>query len=271
MKNFRDYWVLITGAASGIGLALTREFAQAGANLILADINETGMKQAAAELEAGGAKTICIRADIRVPQEVEALAHRAVEQAGRVDILVNNAGLAMVAEMKDVTREEWDKILATNLYGPILLTHYLLPHFLARKSGHIVNLASMAGLIGIPGMVPYTTTKFGLVGFSLALRAELADFGVKVTAVCPGIVRTPILNNSPIKGFTQELRDASAWIMISPEKAARLILAGIKRNQAKVIPTVFLGKVLLGLSQIAPGFFEWGIRKIYASWERVPS
>ena len=206
MKNLQGKNILITGAASGIGQALALEFTAAGSNIIIADINEDGMKQTASQIEAKGGKVVIFRTDISKPEEIESLASRAIKEAGQVDVLVNNAGIGFVSETQNVTPEEWRKILAINLHGPIFLCHYLLPHMIARGSGHIVNIASMAGLIGVPGFVPYCTTKFGLVGYSEALRAEIAHYGITVTAVCPGIIATPIIHTSTIKGFNQKMK-----------------------------------------------------------------
>ncbi len=270
MKDLKDKWVLITGAASGIGRALALEFTAAGSKIIIADIDEKGMKGTAADLKGKGGQVICIRADMTRPEEVEMLAQRALEDAGQVDILVNNAGIAAVCEVKDYSREEWERILATNLLGPIRLTHHLLPHLISRGRAHIVNIASMAGLIGIPGMVPYSVTKFGMVGFSESLRVELGCYGIGVTAVCPGIVRTPILQSSTIKGFSEDLRNPPSLITMSVERTARIIIRGIRRNRAKVVPATILSKLLYSLKWIAPGLAESLIRKAYSSWERTP-
>jgi len=269
MQDLRNKWILITGAASGIGRALAIEFAAQGANIIMADIDEEGMKNTAAEVRAKGVKTISIKADVTRPGDLDKLAQTAVEETGGLDILVNNAGIGMVSEMKNTLWEEWEKILAVNLHAPIQLTLRLLPHMIKKGRGHIVNIASMAGLMGIPGMAQYSVTKFGLVGLSEALRTELHSYGIKVTAVCPGIVRTPILQTSRIKGFDEEMRTPPPGMSISPERAARAIVKGVKRNKAKVI-TSALPKLIYALKIIAPGLVGLAGRKAYSRWKRVP-
>ncbi len=269
MKDLRDKWVLITGAAGGIGRALTLEFTSKGSNVIMADIDEEGMESVAAEVRAGGGKAIAITADVTRPEDLDTLTGRAIDKAGRVDILVNNAGVAMVSEVKDTTWDEWEKILAVNLLGPIQLTSRLLPHMISNGRGHIVNIASMAGLMGIPGLTSYSVTKFGMVGFSEALRAELHSYGIDVTAVCPGVVNTPIIHTSPIKGFDEEMRNPPSVIMISPEKAAREIVRGVRRNKAKVIPST-PPKIIYALKKILPGPVEFILIKAYSQWERTP-
>lgn len=270
MKNLQGKWVLITGAASGIGQALALEFAAAGSNIIIADINEEGMKNTNSQIEARGGKALCIRADMAKVEEIQALADRAIVEAGQVDILVNNAGIAFVSEAQNVTRDEWQKILAINLHGYIFLTHFLLPHMIERRSGHIVNIASLAGLIGVPGFVPYCTTKFGVVGYSEALRVEMAAYGIGVTVICPGVISTPIIQNSLIKGFDQKMRELPSLVMITPQKAAKIIVCGVRRNKAKVIPATMLTRLVYPLKKIAPGFVEFVLRKAYGAWEKVP-
>jgi short-subunit dehydrogenase len=270
VKDLKNKWVLITGAASGIGRRLALEFASQGSNVIIADINEAGMRAVAGEVEAKGVKAVTIRADLSRPGEVESLARYAMEETGRVDVLVNNAGIAFVSETINVTIKEWERIMAVNLRGPVLLVHHLLPHMTRRGSGHIVNVASMAGLIGIPGLAPYTVTKFGLVGFSEALRIELAPSGIGVTAVCPGVVDTPIIINSPIRGFSEDMRQLPPMMTTSPERAAKLIVKGVKRNRAKVLPTTAPGRLFYLVKRLAPRTAEFLIKKAYSLWERTP-
>lgn len=270
MKILQNKWVLITGAASGIGQALALEFSAAGSNIIIADINEEGMKNTNSQIEARGGQSICIRADMSKFEEIQALAARAVKEAGQIDVLVNNAGIGIVSEAQNVTIEEWQKILAINLHGPIFLTHFLLPHMIERRSGHIVNIASMAGLIGIPGFTAYCTTKFGMVGYSEALRVELAGYGIGVTAICPGYVSTPIIHVTPIKGFDQELRNIPSLVTITPQKAAKVIVSGVRRNKAKVLPATMLSKLGYPLKKIMPGVVEFLLRKKYGTWKKLP-
>jgi short-subunit dehydrogenase len=269
MKILQGKWVLITGAASGIGQALAQEFSAAGSNIIIVDINEEGMKNTNSQIEARGGKAICIRADMSKVEEIQSLAVRAVKEAGQIDILVNNAGIAIVSEAQNVTIEEWHKILAINLHGPIFLTHCLLPHMIERRSGHIVNIASIAGLIGIPGFVPYCTTKFGVVGYSEALRVELAGYGIGVTVICPGFVSTPIIHSALIKGFDQKLRAVPSMATITPQKAAKAIVCGVRRNKAKVLPSTMLVQLVYPLKKIMPGLVEFFLRKDYGTWEKA--
>ena len=269
MKNLRDRWVLITGAASGIGRALAVEFAKKGSHIIIADIDVAGMDETARMVRERGCNAITVETDVTSPEDLDALYKNAVEKTGRIDVLVNNAGIAMICEADRMEWEEWERILKINLIGPIMLTCKFIAHMKSNGGGHIVNVASMAGIIGIPGMAPYTVTKFGVVGLSESLRAELHAHNIGVTAVCPGVVRTPIIDKSVIKGFDEEIRNAPNAITTSPERAAREIVAGVLRNKAKVVPTPST-KAVHFLKRIFPGLVEFFVVRVYSGWKRAP-
>lgn len=271
MKELKDKWVLITGAASGIGRAVANEFAGCGANIILADIDEAGMESAGREVEGKGAKTVLIRADVSKPGEVESLAKKAIAEAGGVDILVNNAGICMGCEVQDMELDEWEEMLAINLRAPIHLTHHLLPHMLERGTGHIVNIASLAGKVGMPAMAPYSTTKFGLVGYSESIRGDLFDQGIVVTAVCPGVVRTPIIDKMPLRGFSENIREDIPWGTVIPvEKAAKAIVNGVRKNKALVVPATVPTLIAYRLHRLFPNLFAFILRKAAGQIERAP-
>lgn len=269
MKKLRGKWVLITGAAGGLGSAMALEFASKGANLILADVNETGMKEVAARAGEKGSSVLCFVVDVTREDDLDSLVQGAVKKAGRVDVLVNNAGVGMVSELVHTTWEEWQRILSVNLIAPIQLTRRVAPHMLSAGGGCVVNIASMAGLIGIAGMAPYTVTKFGLVGFSESLRIELARYRIQVNVVCPGIVETPILYTSPIKGFDDGIRKAPGIMVASPQKVARNIVKGVRRDKRLIIPARGPGFVYF-LKKHFPRTAEFLLKKAYLSFKRVP-
>jgi len=269
MKDFVDKQVLITGGASGIGLALAKDFSGRGAKIIIADRNEEAIKKAGTELDAIGAKPLFIKVDLLHAEEVERLAKSALEQAGRVDILVNNAGIGVACPVWKLDVEDWDAVMSVNLRAPILLVHYLLPHMIERGSGHIVNVSSLAGKIGTPALATYTSSKFGLVGYSEAIRSELMSKGIGVTVVCPGIVKTPILETSVIKGLVDIPREPP-YDYISPEKAASIIIRGIMKNKRLVVPSglpMYLG---YQSHKLFPGLIHYVARKTFEKWEREP-
>lgn len=200
MKDLRDQVAIVTGAASGIGKATSFELARKGAHLVLADINEKGLTETAREIERMGRKALPIQTDVSKKEDLDNLARRAVTEMGQVDILYNNAGVGAGGAMLDMPLADWEWQVDINYWGPVRLTHNLLPHFVERRRGHIVTTASMAGIIGVAGLAAYSSTKFAMVGFSEALRAEVADYGVDVSVVCPGYVKTNIVKVARYRG-----------------------------------------------------------------------
>ena len=252
MKDFRDKSVLVTGAASGIGRATALAFAAEGANLIIADINEEGLKSTAKEIERLGRRAICVRTDVSKPEDVAALAQVSIKEGGGVDVLMNNAGVGLGALIRDMDPADWEWIMGINLWGAIYMIYHLLPQMIERGSGHIINLASGAGLVALPVLGAYSTTKFALVGLSGALRAELAHHNIGVSVVCPGVIRTPIFQTGKVKGLSLEVKEVPGWIGITPEKAAKAIIKGVKRNQARIIITPLM-KIMAIVNSLLPG------------------
>ena len=251
MKNFRDKNVLITGAASGIGRATALAFAAEGANLIIADVNEEGLKSAAEEIEKLGRRAIWMRTDVSKPEEVVALAQLAIKEGG-VDVLMNNAGVGLGSLIRDMEPSDWQWIISINLWGALYTIYQLLPQMIERGGGHIINVASGAGIVAVPVLGAYSTTKFALVGLSSVMRAELAHHNIGVSVVCPGVIRTPIFQTSKVKGLKLVLNEPPGWVGITPEKAAKVIIKGVKRNRARILITPFM-KILAVVNTILPG------------------
>ncbi len=177
-------------------------------------------------------------------------AERTYAELGRVDVLVNNAGIGIGGFFVDVPLAEWDKILGINLKGVVYGCYFFVPRMIeAGAGGHVVNIASMAGFIASPGMTAYSATKFGVLGFSEALRAELAERGIGVTAVCPGVIDTSIVRSANVYGAsaTPENREQAAQMFekrnYGPDRVARGILKAIQRNRAvaPIAPEAWLG------------------------------
>jgi short-subunit dehydrogenase len=249
MKNQN---VLITGAASGIGQATAIELARRGAKLGLADIDREGLAHTRAELARLGAEAHTFVVDLASKEAIEALAKDALAKLGSIDVLINNAGVAVVAPLAEIADSDWEWIFAVNVWAPIRLTRALLPHMTARKSGHIVMTASLAGLIGAPSMLAYSTTKFALVGFSEALRLELSTSNIDVTIVCPGYVKTNLHRATRYAnaGFERFLDDPPFWYGLSKERAAKIITDAIAAKD----PLVVFGLEKLGwyLKRLSP-------------------
>lgn len=248
---------IVTGGASGIGLALGRQLAAGGARVVLADRNEEALERAAATLGKEGGEVEGRVLDVTDRQAVHAVFGDVARRHGKLDLVFNNAGVGMGSEATDVTPEHWRTILDVNLHGVIHGVEAAYPRMLRQRSGHIVNTASIAGLVPVPGELPYATSKFAVVGLSHTLRAEAADFGVQVSVVCPGVVATPIFDSSPLVGFDKD-RVLAVWPKgIDPERCAARILRGVRRNQATIVVTP-MAHVLWRLYRLSPSGFLRG-------------
>ena len=237
-KIFQEKTALITGAASGIGRATALELAALGADLIITDIHEPRLRNVQDEIHTLGRNCKTILADISVKNSVASLAQEALASSEKIDILFNNAGIMSLGEVHKLTLEDWERMVDINMWGPVRLTHALLPHFIKNRSGHIITTSSIAGLVATPGMVPYSLTKSGIVGFSESMRSELKGHGIRVSVVCPGPVFTN-LSETGIYGSNAARAFASAGkfmaSILTPEKAARIIVQGIRKNKAHIV------------------------------------
>src|SRR6516225_4102198 len=187
---------IITGAASGIGRALASALVTRGDTVVVADVDGEGAERVAGELARRGPGTATSAVvDVRDAGTVRALVDQVRDQHGRLDVMVNNAGIGIGGEAGELALAHWERVIDVNLRGVVHGVHAAYPVMIAQRSGHIVNTASLAGLVPAPLLTPYAMTKHAVVGLSLSLRAEAAAHGVRVTAVCPGVVDTPILDS----------------------------------------------------------------------------
>jgi NAD(P)-dependent dehydrogenase (short-subunit alcohol dehydrogenase family) len=229
--------ILLTGAASGIGRACALALAKQGARLALVDVEEKGLAEAVEEAKEAGGEAHAVPSDLSTEAGVAAAVRRTGKCLGALDVLFSNAGVAVVKPLCSTTDEDWEWILGVNVWAPIRLARALLPSMVSRRKGHLVFTASLAGLVGAPGMVAYSTTKFALVGLAESLRLELADSGIDVTAVCPGYVRTGLHRATRYdnEGFEAFLDDPPAWYGTSAERAATVIVDGIARRRPLIV------------------------------------
>jgi len=229
--SFVGKTAVVTGAASGIGKAIAVALAAKGCHVVLVDLNEDATAGARDEVEAAGGRALVVAADVRHPAEVVEVYRRTLEAFGNVDILINNAGVLRVGPALEATDEDWRNVIDVNLWGVVNGCRVFGPHFKAQGAGHIVNTASAAGLSGLPYSASYSTSKFAVVGLSESLRWELAQFGVGVTVLCPGAVKTGIAVGSG-GPRTAELVDRFG---LSAEPLARRVVAAIEHNRARVL------------------------------------
>ncbi len=245
MKSFRGRVAAVTGAASGIGRALARELAARGAHLALADIDDDGLAETVMLCQGSGTKITSQRLDVADRGAVYAWADRVAADHGRVNLIVNNAGVGLAASVEAMSYEDFEWLMSTNFWGVVYGTKAFLPHLKAAGEGHVINLSSVFGLISVPGQSAYNAAKFGVRGFTDALRMELEMEGspVSCTTVHPGGVKTSIARNArvdPSVTATLSHPDAAAdefdkLARTSPESAARQILLGVTRNRRRVL------------------------------------
>jgi len=187
--NFEGKTAIVTGAARGIGLEIARTLAEGGATLVLVDVLEDALQEAAASLQ--GAASVQTRAvDVTDEAAVEAMIDEVVEETGRIDILVNNAGITRDDLLLRMDADEWDLVLKVNLKGTFLMTKHASRYMVRQKGGRIVNLASVSGLVGNPGQANYSASKAGVVGFTRTVARELARKNITCNAVAPGFIDT---------------------------------------------------------------------------------
>lgn len=246
--------VFITGAASGIGEALAVALAAQGARLVLADIDDARLQALAARLGSGGE----VEAHVLDVTDADAFAARVadlVARLGRLDVIFNNAGTAVSGDARDLDVARWKRIVDVNLMGVIHGTDAAFRVMAAQRGGgHIVNIASLAGLTAFPTNAPYCATKHAVVGMSLALRIEGEDLGVRVSVVCPGFVETNIFTASEAVNVPQEQLIGNIPLpKVSATEAAERILEGVARNRAVIIFPAY-ARIMWWLNRLSPWF-----------------
>lgn len=253
MTQWSETVAVITGAGSGIGQGLARALAARGARVVACDINAERIEQTQQEVEAADGKIEAITLDVTDADAVAEVVRGAHVRHGRIDYIFNNAGIAVGGEVQDVDLSDWQNVLEVNLDGVVHGVVAAYPIMVEQGFGHIINTASIEGLAPFPTTVSYVASKHAVVGLSTALRVEGADLGVKVSAVCPGYIKTRIFEDSKFIGMDvqKEIEEVPSWMGITPDECARRILRGVERNKA-IIPITGMAWLLWLLMRLSP-------------------
>ncbi len=228
---------IVTGGASGIGRALAQELARRGAKVVVTDIDLVGASTVATAINAmraGSASATLL--DVTDADAVAAVINQTRQSHGRIDMVVNNAGISITGDARDLSVAQWRRVIDVNLMGVVYGSDAAYKVMAAQGYGHIVNIASLAGLVPFPTNAPYGATKHAVVGLSLALRAEGEDLGVRVSVVCPGFVASNIFNATEMVNVPREQLIANIpFNKVSVDVAALRILEGVERNRAMIV------------------------------------
>lgn len=242
MKSLTEKVVVVTGAGSGIGRALALDLADRGARLALSDWDTVGLGETAALVKAAtDREPRTDQLDVRDRAAMAAYASSVAEEFGVVNVVINNAGVALHGDFTDVTYDQFEWIMDVDFWGVVQGTKEFLPHLIASGDGHVVNISSLFGLLGIPGQTAYNSAKFAVRGFTEALRQEMLVSGhqVGVTCVHPGGIKTAIARNAQVAGETEQVTFAQFFdkhlARTTPEKAAAEIVDGIVKKRARVV------------------------------------
>jgi NAD(P)-dependent dehydrogenase (short-subunit alcohol dehydrogenase family) len=235
-REFAGKVAVVTGGGSGIGRSSALLFSKLGAKVHVADVNGESAESVVAEIVARGGRGVSHVVDVTDPQAVELFTARVFEEETRVDVLHSNAGIGHAANIEQTTVEDWQRVIGVNLLGMAFVNQAFVLR-LIKQGGRssIVNTASMAGLVAAPQMAPYSASKFGVVGMSESLNAELAPHGIHVCAVCPGIIDTPITRSAIMRGEPAERRDAAIEFYrrrgASPDDVAEAVVDAVRKRK----------------------------------------
>jgi short-subunit dehydrogenase len=268
-RTLEHHVALITGASSGIGEATARLMARHGCHLVLAARRLERLEALAAELEGSerGVTALPLQVDVTKLDQVETAVEATLKRYKKIDILFNNAGVGRLGWLEELDPEsQIDHQIQINLLGSIFMARAVLPHMQARRVGHIIQMCSIAGLIGAPTYSVYAASKFGVRGFSEALRREAAAWGIHVTVIYPGAVKTSFAQEDIMKRRTG-IRSPKA-IVLGPEVVAKAVVDSVFRPKRSIV-LPFTMRPIICLNQLWPNLIDWAVKRFYVERERV--
>ena len=258
MTDLHQATIVLTGATGGFGQELTRQLLQAGSQLILSDLNQTALDSYAAKISSEittGKIIACLESDLSHRGGCETLYAQIKTLGIPIDILINNAGIGLFGRMDEVPIDKWERLMQVNLIAPMRLSSLFVAEMIERKKGHIVNISSLAGWIAPGGMAHYSSSKFGLRGFSEGLWNEVKPYNVKVTAVYPFFSRTPILQSERYGTLAQNSSGFPEHLATDPAQVMETTIKAIVNNKLHVFPDKMANSIHL-LKQYFPKLFD---------------
>jgi NAD(P)-dependent dehydrogenase (short-subunit alcohol dehydrogenase family) len=272
-SNLQGRKVLVTGAGSGIGRETALLAARRGADLAICDVDDAGLREVEASAGALGRKVVARKVDVADRDQMRDFADAVHAESGAVDLLVNNAGVGLGATFLDTELEDWDWVVSINVMGVVHGCHFFVPKMVERGTGgHVVNVSSMAGFFATSPLSAYTATKFAVLGLSEALRAELHPHSIGVTAICPGVINTPITRSARARGSAADPDVRERLVRLyqrrnyGPERVATNILKAVERNRA-VAPVAPEAWIAYAITRISPRLAGWTARRMAALTE----
>jgi len=283
--NLQDKVVLITGGSRGLGLVLGRMLAEKGARLAICARNAEQLELARLDLVGHGAEVIALPADITDTNQVEALIKDVISHYGQLDVLINNAGIIQVGPHEAMDIEDFEAAMKTNFWAALYTMLKVIPYFKKQGEGRIVNIASIGGKIAVPHLLPYTASKFALVGLSEGLHAELKKHNITVTTVVPGLMQTGSPRNVTVKGNHKaeyawfKISDSSSILSLKTETAAANIIKALEYGRPEAIFALsakfasfiqgiapgWISEIMAAVNNIMPGATPTGEQKGYES------
>ena len=262
MNKFKGKVAVVTGGGMGLGRALCEELGRKGATVIVADIDADAAGRVVQSITQKGGKAHAAQVDVSKADQIAGVVDSAASNFGRLDYIINNAAIVIGGDTRDLSVEQYDRVINVDLHGVVYGALAAYRIMTEQGSGHIINISSLGGLVPQPGNTPYSTSKWGLVGFSLGLRFEGADLGVKVSCVCPGDMKTDIYKNLMVVNLDRTTieEDSRKTHFFLPqwtaERAAREILRGASLNRAMIV-FPWIGRLAWRLHRFVPPLIYW--------------